>query len=109
LSNYFNSFCHCEAIECPPVPYFEEGPIGERIWDKKVDKPIYEAIAQYSCPEGHVFEIYQESINISINFGLIEDEQSEVNLTCASYGLWLPAEVPLCKRKYYCEYFWVFS
>ena len=29
-----------------------------------------------------------------LNWGLIEDEQSQINLTCASYGDWLPLSVP---------------
>ena len=83
---------------------------------------------QYSCPEGYVFEIYQDFPNFTmiqtymdqldsiltqpeskgkrdkllelrqnlepLNWGLIEDEQSQINLTCASYGDWLPLSVP---------------
>jgi hypothetical protein len=70
------------------------------IWDIQVDQPVYMAIAQYSCPEGYVFEIYQHDPDPNVNFGLIEDEQSKVNLTCASYGNWSPVKVPLCIRKY---------
>ena len=64
------------------------------------DPPRYQDVAQYSCPEGYVFEIYQDFPNMSVNFGLIEDEQSVINLTCASYGDWLPIEVPPCIRKF---------
>ena len=41
-----------------------------------------------------MFEIYQDFPNFTINWGLVEDEQSEINLTCASYGDWLPLSVP---------------
>ena len=52
------------------------------------------------CPEGYVFEIYQmENYNASINFGLIEDETGEINITCGPHGLWEPMEVPPCIRK----------
>ena len=56
----------------------------------------YQDVIQYSCPEGYVFEIYQDFPNFTINWGLVEDEQSEINLTCASYGDWLPLSVPRC-------------
>ena len=86
---------------------------------------------QYSCPEGYVFEIYQDFPNFTMiqiykdqldststppeskgkweellelrqnleltNWGLVKDEQSEINLTCASYGDWLPLSVPRYK------------
>ena len=96
---------------------------------KKFNQPSrYLDVIQYSCPEGYVFEIYQDFPNFTmisfymdqldsiltqpeskgkrdellklrqnlepLNWGLIEDEQSQINLTCASYGDWLPLSVP---------------
>ena len=87
----------CVPIECPDPPNFlPETVAGEIVYDMVGSPPSYQDIAQYSCPEGYVFEIYQEYPDPDINFGLIEDEQSVINLTCASYGDWLPVTVPRC-------------
>lgn len=74
---------------------------GETYWDPDVDEPIYQAVAQYTCPEGFVFEIYQHDPDPEINFGLIEDETPELNVTCAPYGMWNPDPVPPCIRNYF--------
>ena len=87
-------------MQCPPVPTFQPNTVGgESTWDPEIDQPIYEAVNQYTCPDGHVFEIYQDFPNASINFGLIEDETGVVNLTCAAFGDWEPSKVPPCIRK----------
>ena len=92
------------AVECPPAPYFQpDTPEGETTWDPDVDQPLYAEIATYTCPEGFVFEIYQDFPNISINFGLIEDETDTVNLTCAAFADWSPSEVPPCIRMYFSD------
>ena len=70
-------------------------------WDPDIDEPIFQAVAQYTCPEGYVFEIYQHPIpDPDINFGLIVEETDVLNVTCAPYGLWEPLEVPPCIRKF---------
>ena len=71
---------------------------GQVNLDMVNNPPMYLDIVEYSCPEGYVFEIYQEYPNMSINYGLVEDEQPVLNLTCASYGDWLPLTVPQCIR-----------
>jgi hypothetical protein len=43
------------AVLCPPAepPKVTPGtPLGGWVWDE-LDLPIYEAIIQYSCPEGY--------------------------------------------------------
>ena len=89
-------------MECPPAPYFQpDTPEGETTWDPDVDQPLYSEIATYTCPEGFVFEIYQDFPNITINFGLIEEETDTVNLTCEAFADWSPNEVPPCIRMYF--------
>ena len=88
------------AVRCTEPPKFNYDDIrGDRIWEEGTDEPIFEAIATYTCPEGYVFEIYQDTPNFTLNFGLIEDETAVINLTCAAYGEWEPAEIPTCIRK----------
>lgn len=88
------------AVRCTEPPKFNYDDIrGDRIWEEGTDEPIFEAIATYTCPEGYVFEIYQDSPNFTVNFGLIEEETAVINLTCAAYGEWEPAEIPTCIRK----------
>ena len=89
-------------MRCPEAPIFKYGTevFASTEWDPQSDEPIYQAIAQYTCPEGHVFEIYQEPVpDPDINFGLIEDETSVLNVTCAAHAQWDPNPVPPCIRK----------
>ena len=90
------------AVRCSSQPTWKLGTsiYSNTVWDPDVDEPIFQAVAQYSCPEGYVFEIYQHPIpDPDINFGLIVDETDVLNVTCAPYGLWEPLEVPPCIRK----------
>ena len=90
------------AVRCSDKPEWQFGTTvyAETYWDPDVDEPLFQEIAHYMCPEGYVFEIYQmENYNASINFGLIEDETGEINITCGPHGLWEPMEVPPCIRK----------
>ena len=92
-----------KAVRCPTQPSWKHGTTvySDTFWDSDVDEPIYQAVAQYTCPEGFVFEIYQHPVpNASINFGLIVDETDILNITCAPYGLWDPQEVPPCIRTF---------
>ena len=94
-------FSWIKAVECPPAPYFQKNtPEGESTWDFLSDEPpLFSEVATYTCPEGHVFEIYQDYPNFTINFGLIEPETDTVNLTCEAFADWSPSEVPRCIRK----------
>ncbi len=41
------------AVRCSPAPTFKVNTTaGVRIWDPSVDEPIFQAVAQYQCPEG---------------------------------------------------------
>lgn len=90
-------------MRCPNAPKYQSGTkvYGLTDWDPTVDEAIYQAVAQYTCPEGYVFQIYQDDpdpVNAT-NFGLIEDETSELNVTCAAFADWSPSPVPPCIRK----------
>ena len=90
------------AVRCSSQPTWKLGTsiYSNTEWDPDIDEPIFQAVAQYTCPEGYVFEIYQHPIpDPDINFGLIVDETDVLNVTCAPYGLWEPLEVPPCIRK----------
>ena len=90
------------AVRCSSQPTWKLGTsiYSNTVWDPDIDEPIFQAVAQYTCPEGYVFEIYQHPIpDPDINFGLIVDETDVLNVTCAPYGLWEPLEVPPCIRK----------
>ena len=91
------------AVRCSSQPTWKLGTsiYSNTEWDPDIDEPIFQAVAQYTCPEGYVFEIYQHPIpDPDINFGLIVDETDVLNVTCAPYGLWEPLEVPPCIRKF---------
>ena len=61
----FIFFCK-KAVECPPAPYFQEDtPEGETTWDPENDVPLYSEVATYFCPEGYVFEIYEDPLNVN--------------------------------------------
>ena len=94
-------FIFVEAVKCPSAPKYQDGTkvYGLTDWDPTIDEAIYEAVAQYTCPEGYVFQIYQDDPDPEINFGLIEDETAELNVTCAAFADWTPSPVPPCIRK----------
>ena len=88
------------AVECPPVPNFMPGtPIGESNLDEVGDPPQYLDVAQFTCPEGYTFEVFDDLPNDNGTFDLVEDVYS-INLTCSDYADWLPLTVPECIRKY---------
>ena len=88
------------AIECPPAPTFEEDSVtGEENFDYVDDKPLYNNFAQYTCPEGHTFEIFASKPNSNGTHDLLEDIKT-INLTCSDYGDWMPLKVPKCIRKF---------
>lgn len=59
------------------------------------DGPQYLDVAQFSCPEGHVFEVYDQLPDENGSYPITPDVTT-VNLTCADYGDWLPLQVPFC-------------
>ena len=86
----------CVPVECPPVPTFvAETPIGENNLDLVNDPPQYLDVAQFSCPEGYTFKVFDDMPNDNGTFELIEDVFN-INLTCSDYADWLPLTVPEC-------------
>ena len=87
-------------MKCPPPPQFEPGSVVGT-WDLKGEpkESAYKDEVQYSCPEGYVFQIYQDNPNPCINHGLILPETDIVKLKCAAWGDWNPPKVPLCIPK----------
>lgn len=83
------------AVKCPPPPFSLEGEFNN---DLVHDPPRHLDVAQFSCPEGYVFEVYDPIPDENETYSLVEDLSSTINLTCSEYGDWLPLEVPLCIR-----------
>ena len=96
------SFISFKAVECTSEPKYEKAEVyADTFWDPDSDEAIFQAVAQHTCPEGYVFQIYQNPLNESVNFGLIEDETDVLNVTCSPTGQWAPVEVPPCIRKWF--------
>ena len=88
-------------MECPVPPQFQLNTVmGTSNEDLVNDPPRYLDVAQYECPEGHVFEVYDEIPDENGTYNFIEDVQV-VNLTCADYADWLPMLVPECIRMFF--------
>ena len=88
------------AVKCPKPPTFQVlTPIGETNLELVKETPEYLDVAQFSCPEGHVFETYETVPDENGTYNLIQDVYS-LNLTCAAYADWMPLKVPKCIRKY---------
>ena len=86
-------------MKCPEPPSFQRNsPEGTAILDYVSDIPEYLEYVTYTCPVGHMFEIYQDTPNEHGIYDLIEDIRS-LNLTCADYGNWFPIELPKCRSK----------
>lgn len=91
-------------MKCPEPPTFQDdSPAGEFNIDYIHDPPQYLDVAQFSCPEGFVFEVYDSVPDENGTYALIED-LSSINLTCSDYADWMPLEVPICIRKFYSQF-----
>ena len=87
------------AVKCPKPPTFQVlTPIGETNLELVKETPEYLDVAQFSCPEGHVFETYETVPDENGTYNMIEDVYY-LNLTCAAYADWMPLQVPKCIRK----------
>ncbi len=87
------------AVKCPEAPYVKETETnGPSNLDLVSDPPSYLDVAQYTCNEGYVFEVYDPLPDENGTYYLMEDV-STINLTCADNANWMPEEVPKCIRK----------
>ena len=86
---------------CPLPPTFQVlTPIGDSNFDLLNDPPEYMDVAQFTCPEGHAFEVYETIPDENGTYNMIPDVYV-LNLTCAAYADWMPLQVPKCIRKKY--------
>ena len=85
-------------MKCPLPPWFRGEIEGDFNYKKDMARE-YEEKIEYTCPEGYVFQVYQDKPDPNKNHGLRVPESNKLTLECAAWGDWNPKQVPLCIRK----------